>query len=322
MERLTRALLVMDGNYVRKWYSHLAEDGIEGNYYSINFGALVDYIGTVIEKDFGNRCAFVAKKLYMGTNSKVDVLNQDFYRALDVGGIQKNTFPLRTQDEKGRAALKEEACDTTIVFNTTKEFYLTARENRFDTLVLFAGDGDLTPLVEGLKSEGVKSIVVYYDFRSCFNTTRASQKLLESADKVINFGAFLVERVNKQVMSILEPLEKPLGSGVSTILYDSPTKNRTVVVKKRNTEFMMNSYRTPVCELYTKEELEKAVREIPRRDEEGWVLVALLGKYLESTTGKVLPMGTKLKDLLILYGNIFETKEVPAYSVRIRRQIK
>ena len=72
-------------------------------------------------------------------------------------------------------------------------------------------------------------------------------------------------------------------------------------------------------ELYTKEEIKKAVEEIPRRDADGWVLVALLGKYLEATTGKALPIGTKLKDLLMLHNDIFETKEVPAYSVRIRR---
>lgn len=318
MELITRALLVMDGNYVRKWYSHLVEDGFEGNFYSINFSALVDHIGSMIEKDFGSRCVFTAKKLYMGTNSKVDSLNQDFYRALDDGGIQKNTFPLRTHDEEGRAALKEEACDTTIVFNTTKEFYSTMRENRFDTLVLFAGDGDLTPLVEGLKSEGVKSVVVYYDFRSIFNNTRASQKLLESADKVINFGAFLTERVDKQIMAIFKPIEKPADFDNNRMFYDAPVKSR-VIVKKRSPEFAGNGYRAPVYELYTKEEIKKAVEEIPRRDADGWVLVALLGKYLEATTGKALPIGTKLKDLLMLHNDIFETKEVPAYSVRIRR---
>ena len=51
MERITRALLVMDGNYVRKWYSHLAEDGFEGNYYSWNRNGDIKKRSSVLLKD-------------------------------------------------------------------------------------------------------------------------------------------------------------------------------------------------------------------------------------------------------------------------------
>lgn len=33
MENITRAMLVMDGNYVRKWWTHLAEEGFENNFF-------------------------------------------------------------------------------------------------------------------------------------------------------------------------------------------------------------------------------------------------------------------------------------------------
>lgn len=293
MENITKALLVMDGNYVRKWYSHLAEDGFEGRYYSINFNALTDYLSTVIEKDFGTRCVFSAKRLYIGTNSEVDSRNLNFYRSLDDAGIQKNTFPLRIRDEEGRAALKEEACDTTIVFDTAKDFYSTTRENRFDTLVLFAGDGDLTPLVLGLKAEGVKCVVVYYDFKTPYGNTRASQKLLESADKVVNFGSFLTERVDRKIISIFTPIESAPDTRDSFL--------PSVLVG-----------------IYSLSEVKKAVMEMPKRDADGWVLVGPLGKYLEKTTHKVLPPGVKLKEILNHFDSVFETKDTPAYSVRIK----
>lgn len=293
MENITKALLVMDGNYVRNWFCHLSEDGFEGNYYSINFTALTDYIGTVIEKDFGTRCVFASKRLYIGTNSQVDSKNLSFYRSLEDAGIQKNTFPLRVRDEEGRAALKEEACDTTIVFDTAKDFYSTTRENRFDTLVLFAGDGDLTPLVLGLKAEGVKCVVVYYDFKTPYGNTRASQKLLESADKVINFGSFLTERVDKKIISIFTSIERAPDTRDSS----SPS----VLVG-----------------IYSLSEVKKAVMEMPKRDAKGWVLVGPLGKYLEKTTNKILPPGVKLKEILNHFDSVFETKDTPAYSVRIK----
>lgn len=320
MENITRAMLVMDGNYVRKWWTHLAEEGFESNYYSIDFSNLIKYIGSVIEKDFGCRCVFVAKKLYMGTNAEVDLKNQKFYRALDDAGIQKNTFPLRNRDDlSGRAALKEEACDTTIVFSTAKDFYSAARENRFDTLVLFAGDGDLTPLVSGMQAEGVKTVVVYYDFTTPFSTTRASQKLLETADKVVNFGSFLTERVNKDIISIFKKLENPLtdaGPFQNSSSYE-PRKPVVVIKRKSASDFINEKYpyctRTP----YTYMELVDAVCNIPKKDADGFVLVAQLGKYLEYKTGKTLPPGVKLKDLLHIYSSSFDTKEIPAYSVRL-----
>lgn len=321
MESITRALLVMDGNYVRKCFAHLADDGIDGNFYSINFTQLLKHISSLIEKDFGSRCVFTAKKLYMGTNSEFDARNQDFYHALDEGGIQRITFPLQSLlYENGRAGMKEEACDTTIVFNTAKEFYSVAKENRFDTLVLFAGDGDLTPLVSGLQAEGVKVVVVYYDFVSPFSKTRASQKLLETADKVIDFESFLRERVDKEIISIFTPIEgkSPSENHLSSInnlpgYESSAPRRKVVVVKKSSQPAPFSSAGKP----YTREEIASAINSITKKDDEGYVLVAQLGKYLEYETGRTLPFGTKLKDLLNLYKPFFETKELPAYSVRI-----
>lgn len=313
MEDITRALLVMDGGYVRTWYKHLAGDGIEGNFYSINFGHLIRHIGALIEKDSGRRCVFTAKKLYMGTNSEIDFQNRTFYRSLDDAGVQRHTFPLRERDEEsGYPALKEEACDTTIVYNTAKEFFSAGTDNRFDMFVLFAGDGDLTPLVQGLRAEGVTVTVVYYDFKTPFSTTRASQKLLESADKVINFGAFLTERVDRNIIDIFRKLEEPEVYAVRR-----PTVRVAAKRFPGSAAATARTFPAPVYALYTPGEIAEAIREIPRKDGEGYVLVAQLGTYLEHKTGKVLPFGIKLKDILTRHAQDFETKELPAYSVRL-----
>lgn len=304
MENITRALLVMDGNYVRKCYNHLASDaGFEGSLYSIDFDALIKQLAVMIEKNFGSRCVFTAKKLYIGTNAEVDSLNQDFYRSVDDAGIQRTSYPLQSSRfETGRPSLKEEGVDVAISYNTAKDFFSASKENRFDTLVLFAGDGDLTPLVTGLHAEGVKAVVVYYDFSTPFSVTRASQKLLESADMVVDFGSFLTERVNKNIISIFKKIDGSFGA-------PAMTARKKVVVIRKNSPF-------PARE-YTREEIADAIKSNPRKDAEGYVLVSQLGKYLEYTTGVSLPLGVKLKDLLSKYRSYFETKELPAYSVRI-----
>lgn len=98
MEDIARACFVIDGNYTRKGFSHLAQDGIDGNYYSINFAALTEYTASLIEAETGTRCVFSDKKVFMGTNAEFDRENQKFYRALDEAGFQRNTFNLRSQE--------------------------------------------------------------------------------------------------------------------------------------------------------------------------------------------------------------------------------
>ena len=72
MEDIARACFVIDGNYTRKGFSHLAQDGIDGNYYSINFSALTEYTASLIEAETGTRCVFSDKKVFMGTNAEFD----------------------------------------------------------------------------------------------------------------------------------------------------------------------------------------------------------------------------------------------------------
>lgn len=53
-----------------------------------------------------------------------------------------------------------------------------------------------------------------------------------------------------------------------------------------------------------------------RQDQDGWVLGAQLGKELEGILGHKLPI--KLRPELEKYPTVFETKDSPAFSVRLR----
>lgn len=304
MQSIARAQFIIDGNYTRKGFAHLAMHGIEENFYTMDFTALATYVASVVEAETGLRCVYCEKKMYMGTNAQTDLGNQSYYRALDEAGFTRSTFNLRSLDSKSPyPALKEEAVDTTIAFEVAKTFYSKPREERFNTLVLYAGDGDLVPVVQGLQADGVRVFVIYYDFKTTTATTRASQALLEAADKVISISSLLDERVSKQIKSIFRPTEFP---------HRSITEAISLMIESEREEKASK----PDTFVLTREILEEQIEEC-RQDGEGWVLGAQLGKQIEQVMGCKLPV--KLRPELEKYPTIFETKDSPAFSVRIRK---
>lgn len=304
MQNVARTQFIIDGNYTRKGFAHLAMHGVEDNYYIMDFVALATYVASVVEAETSLRCVYCEKKVYMGTNAQTDLGNQSYYRALDEAGFTRSTFNLRCLDSKSPyPALKEEAVDTTIAFEVAKTFYSKPRDERFNTLVLYAGDGDLVPVVQGLQADGVRVFVIYYDFKTSTATTRASQALLEAADKVISISSLLDERVSKQIKSIFRPTEFPLRSITEAI---------SLMVESEREEKASK----PDTFVLTREILEEQIEEC-RQDGEGWVLGAQLGKQIEQVMGCKLPV--KLRPELEKYPTVFETKDSPAFSVRIRK---
>lgn len=304
MQSVARTQFVIDGNYTRKGFAHLAMHGVEDNYYIMDFVALTTYVASIVEAETGLRCVYCEKKMYMGTNAQTDVENQPYYRALDEAGFTRSTFNLRCTEEHGSyPALKEEAVDTTIAFELAKSFYSKPWDDRFNTLVLYAGDGDLVPVVQGLRAEGVRVFVVYYDFKTTTSTTRASQALLEAADKVISISSLLDERVSKQIKSIFRHSKTPSLSIVDAISFWAESEREEKATK-------------PDAFVLTREILEEQIEDC-RKDGEGWVLGAQLGKHIEQVMGCKLPV--KLRPELEKYPTVFETKDSPAFSVRIRK---
>ena len=291
MEKLIRSHFVADGSYARRIHEYLS-CGIESIEYSINWDKLLDYVAAAVERTDGRRCVFTKKTFYIGSNPEYDEENLSFYRSLESAGIQRITFPLRSvQGGSGKPALKEDAVDTSLVFGVAKDFFTAKIEDRFDWLVLVAGDGDLAPLVQGLSAEGVRALVIYFDFSTPFGVTRASQVLLEAAAQVISMENLLRERVDPAVKAIFTARERSAGGEPRRI--EAPSVSPSA------------------------DDIERAIKIMPKKDD-GWVLVAQLGKTLEHLMGARLPHGVKLKPLIESCPEKFETKELPAYSVRLR----
>lgn len=302
MQGIARAEFIIDGNYTRKGFAHLAGHGIEERFYSMDFVALADYLASVVEAGTGLRCVYTAKKVYMGSNAQLDVMNQPYYRALDEAGFTRSTFNLRSFDSHSPyPALKEEAVDTTIAFELAKSFFSKPSDERFNVLVLYAGDGDLVPVVKGLQAEGVRVFVIYYDFKTATATTRASQALLEAADKVVSISSLLDERVSKQIKSIFRMTEAPSIS--------EPTS------QARGQDMRQQQAVASLPFLLSRKLLEESIATC-QQDKDGWVLGAQLGKELEGRLGHKLPV--RLRPELEKYPAAFETKDSPAFSVRIR----
>lgn len=305
MEQLTRIQFVVDGSYGRKIYNHLSE-GIDLISYSINWDKLQNYAAAVIEKADGKRCIFTKKVFFIGSNPEFDEENIPYFHSLETSGVQRISFPLRSvQSKDGKPAYKEEAVDTSLVFGVAKDFYTSKTEDRFDWLVLVAGDGDLVPLVQGLSTEGVRTLVIYFDFSTPLGTTRASQGLLEAAEKVISMESLFKERVDPGAKAIFTAAEKSENEKETE---DFSTVSKSAFVIKRTSDTI------------TANDIENAIMSSYRKDAEGWVLVAHLGKTLEMMLGTKLPYGVKLKAEIAKYPEKFETKELPAFSVRLRKQ--
>lgn len=304
MEQLTRIQFVADGSYGRKIYSYLSE-GIDLITYSIHWDKLLEYVSSTIEKIDNRRSIFTKKVFFIGSNPEYDEANMDYYRSLESAGIQRISFPLRsTQNKDGKSAYKEDAVDTSLVFSVAKDFYTSKTEDRFDWLVLLAGDGDLVPLVQGLATEGVRTLVIYFDFSTPFGTTRASQGLLESAHKVISLENLFRERVDPDAKAVFSQKEK-----LNSINNETFQRVKNAIIEASAYDYLNT---------LTSSDIERAIELNTRKDPEGWVLVAQIGKQLEMQLGAKLPYGVKLRTEIEKYPEKFETKEVPAYSVRLR----
>lgn len=305
MNDITKINLYVDSNYSYYINRHLLS-GIEGNCWSIKWANLKKYIELFVFQKEGGRPVINKSSYFVGIAPSVDVSRQDFYNSLECANIERKSFPLKfTADEHSRLGLKEDAVDTTLVFTAAKDFFSVPKEDRYDYMVLFAGDSDFVPLVEGLRSEGVKTIVIYYDFSTETVTTRASQILLDKADFVISMEALLKDRVDENAKAIFEKAER---------CTDTETHGGRQTATKIPAH-IINAVSSAAPISY--ETVATAIS-LCRLDSEGYALVARVGVMIEQLTKRKIPSNVKLKDVISAYADKLETKEMPAYSVRIR----
>ena len=262
-----RARLYIDGNFAFHIFNYL----IKTLNVEINWIKLIDYIKELICKEEKNKRNCVLESHYfVGTKSLTTDQDRDyFYNSLDHAGISKHATPLKGSGVKG---LKEDAVDTNLVFNATKDFY--QNKASYDYLVLFAGDSDFVPLTRGLKNaEAVKVCVVYMDFNDVnFGTTKASSELLDSADFTIN-----ISNLQKMKTDCFDKINKSLSN-------EYPEKDNDDAFdsdKIQNSETISNPF--------TWEQISQAIIKTQKslcKSQNNFVLVSQVGIQLKNILGK------------------------------------
>lgn len=94
--------------------------------------------------------------------------------------VQKQGFQVVTYDRN--AAGKEKKVDVAIAYAITKDAY-TSIDKENSEIVLVAGDKDYVPVIEDLKSEGFRVVVVFWD--------HAAKELKDAATKFIPLNQWL-----------------------------------------------------------------------------------------------------------------------------------
>ena len=94
--------------------------------------------------------------------------------------VERKGFEVKTYDRN--AAGKEKKVDVAIAHAMTKDAY-TVIDKATSEIVLVAGDKDYMPVIEDLKSEGFKVVVVFWD--------HAARELKETASQFISLNQWL-----------------------------------------------------------------------------------------------------------------------------------
>lgn len=129
--------------------------------YKLDYGKLYEYFCGENESEVG--CA----KLW-GSPPPSD----SFWKMVEKMGFQVVTYDRN-------AAGKEKKVDVAIAHSITKDAYTVIDKNDSE-IVLVAGDKDYVPVIEDLKTEGFRVVVVFWD--------HAARELKEAATKFISLN--------------------------------------------------------------------------------------------------------------------------------------
>jgi uncharacterized LabA/DUF88 family protein len=94
--------------------------------------------------------------------------------------VEKKGFEVKTYDRS--LAGKEKKVDVAIAHAITKDAYTKIDKSK-NEIVLVAGDKDYMPVIEDLKNEGFRVVVVFWD--------HAAQEVKQAATKFISLNQWL-----------------------------------------------------------------------------------------------------------------------------------
>lgn len=264
-----KANLYIDGNFTVHIHKYLAKEFKK----TIDWNKLLEYIKDKISKEEQKQCLLQAQ-FFVGTGKTTTDIERDYlFNAMEHARIIKHATPLKNKSSGG---LKEDAVDTNLVFFATQDFY---KKERYDYLVLLAGDSDFVPLAQGLSDEGVKTFVLYMDFSDeSLGTTKTSQYLLELTNTRVDIESLRRERVDEKIKSIF-------------IDYNDPPQNKndlsTNQTGKKTTNDKMTSFNCP----FSKEQLIDSIKFIQKKfcgGSNDYVLISQVGLVLKEHIGSRL----------------------------------
>ena len=272
-----KANLYIDGNFTVHIHKYLAKKFGK----TIDWDRLIEFIKDRISKEEQKIC-ILKSQFFVGTGIKTTDPERDYlFNSMEHAGITKHATPLR---QKVSGGLKEDAVDTNLVFFATRDYY---NDDKYDYLVLLAGDSDFVPLLKGLSSEAVKTFIVYIDFEDNeLGITQTAQTLLDISNIRENIESLRLERVDEKIKSIFIDYT---GSFEKSDL-DTSSKNETAIfskksiVKNKNSDQKASAPKAP----FTKEQLLEAIKEKQNNSCNGkndFVLLSQVGLLLKTKTG-------------------------------------
>lgn len=301
-----KAHVYIDGNFTVHIHKYLAKTQKK----TINWPRLIEYIKERITKEEQRTCV-VESHFFVGTGTLTTDTERDFlFNSMEHAGITKHATPLKEKVSGG--GLKEDAVDTNLVFFATQDFY---KREKYEYLVLLAGDSDFVPLMRGLAAEAVKTFVIYMDFEDKeLGTTRTAQTLLENADVRESIETLLRERVDERIRGIFAE-HSPQGAGL-------PAQKGRGTTKAKSAPQGASPSRDDAASPFTRKQLEAAIRQEQAKVCDGrneYVLLSSVGTILNEVTKK--NMHGKLRSLISRhYGSDFDidgsSRDVPRIRLK------
>lgn len=281
--------LMIDGNYTFHIHKY-----IKNNNKYIDWDAFKEFIKDYILRTENQVAQIVFdSKYFVGTEKHTTDADRDFlYNTLDHSDIRKIANQLKSNGNKG---LKEDAVDVALAIESIADYYEARDENKYSYFVILAGDSDFVPLINKLKSYGIKTILVYLDFTDGSNITKCSQVLLEKVDDRIDLQILMNERVDPIRMNVLR---KYSSNRNNTVLNTTQFNNRSIKITWDNIFSAMDR-----CNHLA----------------EGYVLCAELGLKLKEML-RIEKLPDSLKNILEKYDNKLDFIQEP-YQVKLKREV-
>ncbi|MCH5295923.1 MAG: NYN domain-containing protein [Treponema sp.] len=302
-----KANLYIDGNFTVHIHKYLAKKFGK----TIDWSCLLEYVKDKIAKEESVTC-LLESQFFVGTGKTTTDPERDYlFNAMEHARITKHATPLKSRASGG---LKEDAVDTNLVFFATQDYY---KREKYDYLVLLAGDSDFVPLVRGLEDEGVKTFLLYMDFSDPeLGITQTAQALLDSTSLRADIESLRRERVEEKIKSIFVDYQHHDKDPAPPPPAKAHQPSRQSEERPKSARNSAGAKKPP----FTKEQLVDAIKEKQRLSCDGkneYVLLAQVGFMLKSMTNISLH-GKILTTIKKAFPNEFDIDESEFGAAKIR----